>query len=217
MLQDMRELDIDYFRSILSAVHSEGANPTSYANICDLTSGDLYVYNFHNFEEVAKLNLKSELKKGKHSYALSTLFPRKTNAQLAFERSQNRSLASILNRTIDEEGVDSAIKRYREVKDQYPGIANQMKHLVFLLGLKGKIGEAIEIYRIFASDHAETAGVHKILGGPLRTRRSDKRGYRMLQESLGLGSEFLGDKRNFESTPVELDTTHSRPASSAGP
>ena len=193
MLENMKELDIAYFRAILSAVHSEGGNPTSYANICDLTNGDLYIYNFHNFEEVAKFNLETELKKGEHSYKIPALFPRKTNAQLAFEQSQKRSLSAILNRTIEEEGVESAIRKFVELKNKYAGVSGQMDHLVFMLGLKGKVKEAIEIYRVFAKDHPEKAAVHKTLGG--------------LYAKAGMTQEAIECYRNvLELNPNEAET-----------
>jgi len=40
---------IDDFRGILSATHLEFRAPTVYSNICNLTTGDVHVYCFHNF------------------------------------------------------------------------------------------------------------------------------------------------------------------------
>ena len=65
---------LDLIRSILSATHMEFQTPTVYSNICDLRSGDIHIYYFHNYEEVVKLNLFEELKKGEARYAVESLF-----------------------------------------------------------------------------------------------------------------------------------------------
>jgi len=65
---------LDLIRSILSATHMEFQTPTVYSNICDLRSGDIHIYYFHNYEEVAKINLFEELKKGEARYAVESLF-----------------------------------------------------------------------------------------------------------------------------------------------
>jgi len=67
-------ISVDMVRSILSATHMEFQTPTVYSNICDLGSGDIYIYYFHNFEEVVKMNIFEELKKGETRYLVESLF-----------------------------------------------------------------------------------------------------------------------------------------------
>ncbi|MFX1517208.1 MAG: carcinine hydrolase/isopenicillin-N N-acyltransferase family protein [Promethearchaeota archaeon] len=72
-------LTIDAITSVLEAVHFEGGNlNTLYSNIFDVTKGDIYLYFFHQFEEVVKLNLEEELAKGLHSYRIADLFTQTT-------------------------------------------------------------------------------------------------------------------------------------------
>lgn len=72
-------LTIDSITSILEAVHFEGGNlNTVYSNIFDVTNGDIYLYFFHQFEEVVKLNLEEELAKGRHTYRIADLFTQVT-------------------------------------------------------------------------------------------------------------------------------------------
>ena len=66
---------VDMLRSALSAAHLELQTPTVYSNICDLNTGDIRIYYFHNYEEVTKLNLFEELKKGEARYLVESLFP----------------------------------------------------------------------------------------------------------------------------------------------
>jgi hypothetical protein len=37
--------------------------------------GLIYLYHFHNYENVVVINLEEELKKGKHTIEISSLFP----------------------------------------------------------------------------------------------------------------------------------------------
>jgi len=69
-------ISIDLFRRILAATHQEGDNPTQYSNIYDLKRRIVYLYHFHNYENVAVIDLARELRKGMHSVAIPSLFPR---------------------------------------------------------------------------------------------------------------------------------------------
>jgi hypothetical protein len=71
MMKDANEFSIDLFRTILDAVHSYS---TSYSNICELRSGDMYVYLSRNFDEFIKLNIHEELQKGSNDYFLPDYF-----------------------------------------------------------------------------------------------------------------------------------------------
>jgi len=69
------DISIESTTLVLDAVHFEGsAVNTLYSNIFDVTNGDIYLYFFHQFEEVVKLNLEEELAKGRHAYRISDLF-----------------------------------------------------------------------------------------------------------------------------------------------
>jgi len=69
------DISIESITLVLDAVHFEGsAVNTLYSNIFDVTNGDIYLYFFHQFEEVVKLNLEEELAKGRHAYRISDLF-----------------------------------------------------------------------------------------------------------------------------------------------
>ncbi|MGB8951627.1 MAG: linear amide C-N hydrolase [Candidatus Aminicenantales bacterium] len=68
------QISVDMMRSILSATHMEFQTPTVYSNICNLSSGDIFIYYFHNYEDVVKINLFKELKKGEARYVVESLF-----------------------------------------------------------------------------------------------------------------------------------------------
>jgi len=79
------------FRRILDATHSEETYPTVYSNIYDLKRRVMYLYHFHNFRNVVKIDLGKELKKGTHAVALPTLFP-KTPAAEAYQQRRAKEM-----------------------------------------------------------------------------------------------------------------------------
>ena len=72
-------------RDALSATHVEGpGSETLYSFICDLKSGDISVYNFHDFSNALKLNIHDEAVKGRSMYFMSELFPGRSPAYQNF-------------------------------------------------------------------------------------------------------------------------------------
>lgn len=77
MLEAARDsISVDLFRRILAATHQEGGAATQYSNICDLEARAMYLYHFHNFENVVRIDLKEELRKGARVIEIPSLFPR---------------------------------------------------------------------------------------------------------------------------------------------
>jgi len=66
---------VDLFREVLDATHTESNSPTLYSNVYDLTNRLVYVYYFHDYENVVVLDLEKELSKGARSIDLPSLFP----------------------------------------------------------------------------------------------------------------------------------------------
>lgn len=82
MLEKIRNEDnltVDYFRSILDAVHQEGPSVnTVYSNIFDLKNGIIYLYHWNQFYEVAKLDVANELLKAPSPTRIRALFSQET-------------------------------------------------------------------------------------------------------------------------------------------
>lgn len=95
-------------------VDEEGPVPTVYSYICDLRNAKLYLYHFHNFENVVVLDLKQELAKGSHSRNLAELFP----VTFAAEEFASRSAAA--------QEVRKAARRYPQFDPKtYPEFAGR--------------------------------------------------------------------------------------------
>ena len=73
------KLTVEFIRSILNAVHQEGASVnTVYSNIFDLKNGIIYLYHSHQFDEVVQINVSSELAKAPLKNRIEDLFSQKT-------------------------------------------------------------------------------------------------------------------------------------------
>ena len=92
-------LSVDYFKSILDSTHVEGSfTNTLYSNIFDLTNGNIYLYYWHQFNEVVVLNLGKELAKGKINVPLKDLFSKETvqKASKAYQRHDFKLYSGII-------------------------------------------------------------------------------------------------------------------------
>ena len=76
MLKEADEVSVDLCKRVLAATHNEGSNPTLYSNVYDVKRRVVYLYHFHNFLNVVKIDLAKELKKGNRRLDLPDLFPR---------------------------------------------------------------------------------------------------------------------------------------------
>jgi len=78
-VQDEDDLTADCFRSILDSVHQEGPSAnTVYSNTFDLKHGIIYLYHWHQFGEVVKLNVAEEINKAPSPTRIRDLFSQKT-------------------------------------------------------------------------------------------------------------------------------------------
>ncbi len=72
MLASDSSVTINNVEKILSKTHQDKL--TAYSNIYNLTAGEVFIYNHADFSKKIKLNLASELKKGKHAIRINSLF-----------------------------------------------------------------------------------------------------------------------------------------------
>lgn len=68
------DLTVEYFTSILKGTHSGG---TTYSTIYDPVNGEVYLYNYHNFDWVVVFDLEDELEEGYHSYEVPPLLKKR--------------------------------------------------------------------------------------------------------------------------------------------
>jgi hypothetical protein len=64
ILEKANSLDAEVMSEALEASHKEGMTPTLFSNVYDLKKGEIYLYHFHYYDELVRLNLSHELEKG---------------------------------------------------------------------------------------------------------------------------------------------------------
>jgi hypothetical protein len=126
MLERANSISIDLFREILDATHQEGWAPTLYSNIYDLKQGIIYLYYFHDYDNVVILDLNEELAMGEHIYEISSLFPRNEAAEQWAQpvmRHYEQLLEERLVTNVDPNIYDTYAGQYEvpaELKDPSP-------------------------------------------------------------------------------------------------
>jgi hypothetical protein len=85
-IQVENDLTVDYFKSILDMVHQKGIfNTTLYSNIFDLKNGVVYLYHWHQYNEVVVLKVHEELAKDSTMVRIKDLFSKKTVQKASIE------------------------------------------------------------------------------------------------------------------------------------
>jgi tetratricopeptide (TPR) repeat protein len=171
ILSTSDEISIDLVRSVLSATANEFFFPTIYSTICNLKQKQIYLYNFHNFEEAFVIDLAKELMQGRHTFNIPSLFHVKTQAALLFDKYRIKSGKEELMKIINDKGIKEAIGQYYKFKDdQFREIRkidirrNEINDLGYLLLKDGRIKEAIEIFKLNVSEHPDSWNVYDSLG-----------------------------------------------------
>jgi penicillin V acylase-like amidase (Ntn superfamily) len=98
MLSQANEFSVDLFRRICAAVHQEGKNSTLYSTVYDLKRKIIYLYHFHDFENVVVFDLEEELAKGERVLEMPSLFPAKPD----YERFRRDSATELRQLTTDD-------------------------------------------------------------------------------------------------------------------
>lgn len=174
LFEKTENISIDLIRRILNATHWEeysgSMTVTLYSYICDLKKGDIYIYHFHNFDEVVKINLKEELKKGERFQSILSLFPYETFASKRYNA--QRTVGLLLERA-QEKGIGGdtgAIALFREIKRgdfKSYNLSVVEGHLLacgYEYLQQGQTKEAIEIFKYAAEEYPQSATIYEGLG-----------------------------------------------------
>lgn len=192
ILGEANEVTLPLVRAVLSATHQEGQYPTVYSNIYDLKNRLIYVYNFHNFEEVVELNFEEELKKGQHFLDLPSLFKVKPHAAKVFEEQLPIPSSDILLEIVETKGLDTALERYNQMKNDYRKIfrydisEGQILRLGNRLLASGKLTEALAFFQANAEDHPDSWKAYDGLGRAYMKQGAREQAISCIKKSLEL-------------------------------
>jgi hypothetical protein len=142
MFEESPEISVDLFRRILAAVHIEVISPTQYSNVYDLKNRIVYLYHFHNYENVVKVDLMEELEKGAHTLDLPSLFPETFAAghfKLWRENDMEKKRAERRDATVDPATFDDYTGSYVVFEGVYAGATFRVsrKEDTLVLGITG--------------------------------------------------------------------------------
>lgn len=199
---------VESFRKILSSVHQEGDwGGTQYSQVYDLNSKTIYLYLFHNFENVVKINLDDEFDKGKRLLDLSSLFP-KTFAYEYFKRiykkKQDRKFINVLKKTLQEEGLEKAIVKFKEMSKkekivkEYEVNESEVNDLGYSLLYSGKKSEAIEIFKLNAEEFPDSWNAYDSLAEAYMANGNKELSIKNYKKSLTLNPDNQGAKENIK-------------------
>ncbi len=116
MLSNATKLSVPFFKAILDATHQEGTLSTIYSNIYDLKRGIIYVYLFHNFNNVYVIDLKKELTKGYRLENLVNFFPSYFSYETFIQSDPGYKKELIMNE-IDKKGLENTVSHYISLND----------------------------------------------------------------------------------------------------
>ena len=116
-------VSISSSRKLLSRVHQEGSHPTQFSYIFDLKTGDIFLYTFHNYENVLQLNVRDELAKGFSVRNLKQLFPPSFEENY-FRTHHKDSLKQSLITAVWKKEATEAIKTYLAQERKKPETGN---------------------------------------------------------------------------------------------
>lgn len=119
VLSSTKTLDRELMRRALKAGHQTGRFPTVYSNIYDLAARSVVIYQFHDFDTPAVLDLATELKKGPRTIDLASLFPKNPKLE-ARRKSFRRGIAFRFRSLMQTQGFDAAVADYRRIKELEP-------------------------------------------------------------------------------------------------
>ena len=150
------DMTVEVVKKVLNDAHWEdyggSFNVTLYSYICDLKKGDIYVYNFHNYDNEVKLNIHEELNKGPRICLISSLFPYESYAARQYKatRLTSKLLEKALRNGVD--GEDGAIAFYKELNSpdnkliKYSLGEGHLNSAGYALLQYNKVNEAVELF-----------------------------------------------------------------------
>jgi tetratricopeptide (TPR) repeat protein len=204
MLRSANNYSVDLIRSILSATHSETSGGTLYSNIFNPKTGNIYLYNFHNFEQVVKMNLKEELKKGKKSTSITALFDTLSFAHLNYLQG---ALLYNLRRYMKAKISKPDYKRqYFRLKESFKkNFRREIKIPEYSLNRLGyqfvkdnQYNMAFQIFSINVMEYSDSWNAYDSLGEIFDRLGEEKKAIENYKKSLSLNPNNAGGKKALE-------------------
>jgi hypothetical protein len=112
MLRTATDVSVKFIRDVMHAVSNDY---TMYTTVYDLKQQVVYLYHFHDYENVVVFNLSEELAQGVHAYDIASLFPEKStfeNYSTRHSESYERLIESNIDSDISPTIYDAYVGTY---------------------------------------------------------------------------------------------------------
>jgi tetratricopeptide (TPR) repeat protein len=177
MLRDQTTASVGLIRRVLSATCAQfDFTTTLYSTICDLVDKKVYLYHFHNYEEVIVLDLKEELAKGASNHSIPDLFQVQPYSFDGYPW-VGRQLGDVkLQTIIDEKGIQEGLRVFPVLKDQkrtYPRYIFEdwiIKSAALHYMAIDKLDIAIELFKLNVQEYPDSAEVYSDLAEAYRKK-----------------------------------------------
>jgi hypothetical protein len=127
---------------------------SNYSMAINLKTSTIYLYYKNDFATVSKLTLAEELKKGKHHKDIQNYFP--------------ESITNILETALKNNGIQSAIEKYKELRqysfDKYNFKNDDAVNLAISWIEKGQVDDAIKLLECLKEFSPNNTNIYSWLG-----------------------------------------------------
>lgn len=205
ILSSKVKMNIDTVRRVLSATHQEGYVNTLYSNICDLNNKKMVLYQFHNFEEPVIIDLKEELKKGKHGSDISTLFFVTPFSEENVKKSIPLPGFNYLKEFLDKNGLDSTLVEYEKLKNEYVVKRHkvdlseeEINNLGYEMLKQNRYKEAIALFQLNVKDYPKSWNAYDSLAEAYMKNGQNDLAIENYEKSLNLNPNSYAGKKALE-------------------
>lgn len=185
-------------REVLNATHVSGfRSNTIYSFICDLKSGEIQIYNFHDFKHPLKLKFNEEIKKGNQSFYLAELFENRSDEYKQFIKDAPLLL---LNRFSGSNNFQASIF-YGNLRSEYPALFNIeigpeiISEFALKLIEEGRLEDSIFFLERNTRDFPDDPTVHFELAEALQKANQTDKALKEYRKTLELDPEHARAKK----------------------
>lgn len=197
-------VSVDYCSSVMKNLAQDRA--TQYSTIYDLEKLTIRVYHYHNYENYVDIDLKEELKKGKHTLLIPELFPKNTKGYENYSKYNDTQDPARYVRDAWER--DSKGKSGKDLENFEKGFARYLNAIGYewLYDKKNAKG-AVAIFKYGTELFPDNSNLYDSLGEGLYVDKKYKAAIRNYKKSLALNPENSNATKMIDKIEVEQTIT----------
>ena len=187
MLETVDGFSVEVIRDVLDSTQvNSNRSTTVYSFICDLSEGDICIYNYHDFSKSVRFNLKEEVLNGEHEHYLVELFP---DMGPDYESFINDAPVRMIE-TGYRRNMNMAFMFFAILKSRYPAVFRRdigvetLSTVGMNLIAYGKLEDAIKMLERNANEFPESARAHYELGDAYLRHQEEEKAVSEFEKAL---------------------------------